>query len=136
MYFLFDFDNYFKMVRLAWNEKVPRARHHYLAVLLICAPVVAVFHTIFFFLDGLVFPGLKKVVMRDPIFMVGHARSGTTFTHRLLCKDSERFSSFRLYELYFPSLIEKKIIRTIGRFDERWLNGFLASRVRAWEERR
>lgn len=136
MYFFIDFENYFKMVRLAWNEKVPRARSHYLAVLLICAPVIAIFHAIFFFLDGLVFPDLKRVEMRDPIFMVGHARSGTTFTHRLLCKDSERFSSFRLYELYFPSLIQKKIIRAIGRFDEEWLGGFLTSRVRVWEERR
>jgi hypothetical protein len=103
---------------------------------LFCAPVVAVFHTVFFFLDELVFPDLKKVEMRDPIFMVGHARSGTTFTHRLLCKDSERFSSFRLYELYFPSLIQKKIIRAIGRLDEEWLHGFLTKQVRAWEERR
>ena len=35
MFFLFDFANYFKMIRLAWNEKVPRARYRYLAVLLI-----------------------------------------------------------------------------------------------------
>jgi len=136
MYFFFDFENYFKMIRLAWNEKVPKARYYYLAVLLFCAPVVAFFHTVFFFLDELVFPDLKKVEMRDPIFMVGHARSGTTFTHRLLCGDSERFSSFRLYELYFPSLIQKKIIRAIGRLDEKWLHSFLTGRVRAWEERR
>jgi hypothetical protein len=136
MYFFFDFENYFKMIRLAWNEKVPKARYYYLAVLLFCAPAVAFFHTVFFFLDEFVFPDLKKVEMRDPIFMVGHARSGTTFTHRLLCKDSERFSSFRLYELYFPSLIQKKIIRAIGRLDEEWFHGFLTGRVRAWEERR
>ncbi len=134
MYFFFDFDNYFKMVRLAWNEKVPKARYYYLAVLLICTPIIAVFHAICFFLDRLVFPDLKKVEMREPIFMVGHARSGTTLTHRLLCKDSERFSSFRLYELYFPSLIQKKSIRAIGRFDEKWLRGFLMSRVRVWDE--
>lgn len=136
MQFFFDFENYVKMVRLAWNEKVPRARHYYLAVLLLCTPVIAAVHAIFFFLDGLVFPALKKVEMRDPIFMVGHARSGTTFTHRLLCKDSDRFSSFRLYELYFPSLIQKKIIRTIGRLDEKWFRGFLTGQIRAWEERR
>ncbi len=136
MQFFFDFENYFKMVRLAWNEKVRRARYYYLAVLLLCTPVIAVFHAICFFLDGLVFPALKKVEVREPIFMVGHARSGTTFTHRLLCKDSDRFSSFRLYELYFPSLIQKKIIRATGRLDERWLRGFLTGRIRAWEERR
>ena len=34
MLFYFDFANYFKMIRLAWNEKVPKARYYYLAVLL------------------------------------------------------------------------------------------------------
>jgi len=134
MIFFFDFDNYFKMIRLAWNEKVPKARYYYLAVLLLVAPPIAVFHTICFFLDRVVFPDLKKVEMRGPIFMVGHARSGTTHTHRLLCKDSDRFSSFRLYELYFPSLIQKRTIRAIARLDEKWFRGFLRGQIRAWEQ--
>ena len=134
MLFLFDFDNYFKMIRLAWNESVPKARRRYLLVLLVVTPIVAIFHAICFFLDGLFFPGLKKVEMREPIFMVGHARSGTTLTHRLLCKDEGRFSSFRLYELYFPSLIQKKVIRAIARLDEEKFRGFLRGQVRAWEE--
>jgi len=102
MRFLFDFSNYAIMLRLAWNEKVPRARFYYLAVLLIGVPIISTFHAICFFLDGIVFPDLRKVEVREPIFMVGHARSGTTLTHRLLSLDSGRFSSFVLYELYFP----------------------------------
>lgn len=134
MFFLFDFGNHFKMIRLAWNEKVPRARYYYLAVLLIGVPITASFHAICFFLDGILFPDLRKVEVRAPIFMVGHARSGTTLTHRLLSKDSGRFSSFMLYELYFPSLIQKKVIRAIARFDEEKMSGLLAGQVRAWEE--
>ncbi len=134
MFFFFDFDNYFKMIRLAWNEKVPKARYYYLAVLLIGVPIVSSFHAICFLLDGLLFPDLKKVEVREPIFMVGHARSGTTLTHRLLSKDSGRFSSFMLYELYFPSLIQKKVIRAIARFDEEKMGGLLLGQVRAWEE--
>ena len=38
MLFHFDFANYFTMVRLAWNEKNPRARRTYLAVLLLWVP--------------------------------------------------------------------------------------------------
>ena len=68
--FYFDFANYFKMVRLAWNEKVPKARHYYLAVLLVAVPIVSTFHEICFFLDRVFCPDLRKVEVRTPIFMV------------------------------------------------------------------
>ena len=42
MFFLFDFANYFKMIGLAWNEKVPKARYRYLAVLLIGVPITSI----------------------------------------------------------------------------------------------
>ena len=132
--FFFDFANYFKMIRLAWNEKVPKARRYYLAVLLVAVPIVASFHAICFLLDLLFHPDLRRVEVKAPIFMVGHARSGTTLTHRLLSQDGGRFSSFLLYELYFPSLIQKKLIRWVARIDaERW-RGLLAGQLRAWED--
>lgn len=134
MWFYFDFENYFRMLRLAWHERVPKARHYYLAVLLLWVPFVAVFHAICFALDWILYPDLKNVEVREPVFMVGHARSGTTLTHRLLSKDEGRFSSFRLYELYFPSLLQKKAIRAIARWDAERLRGLLAGQVRAWEE--
>jgi hypothetical protein len=136
MCFYFDFDNYFKMLGLARNEKIARARYYYLGVLCIAVPIVSSFHAICFFLDGILFPGLRRVEVRAPIFMVGHARSGTTLTHRLLSQDGGRFSSFLLYELYLPSLLQKKVIRAAARLDASLLGGLLERRVRAWEERR
>jgi hypothetical protein len=133
--FLFDFANYFKMVGLAWNEKVPRARYYYLAVLLVVVPLVSSFHAICFALDRLLFPGLRNVEMKTPVFMIGHARSGTTLTHRLMSQDQGRFSSFLLYECYFPSLLQKKAIRLGIELDRR-AGGPLAKWVRRWEERR
>ena len=135
MLFHFDFANYFRMVRLAWNEKNPRARRTYLAKLLLWVPPIAAFHAICFFLDGILFPGLHRTAIRTPVFVVGHARSGTTLVHRLLSEDGERFSSFRLYEMFFPSLLEKKLIRALGRFDRRFLGGLLERRVRAYDEK-
>jgi len=132
--FYFDFANYFTMIRLAWNEKVPKARHYYLAVLLLAVPVVSSFHALCFLLDRILFPDLRKVEVGAPIFMLGHARSGTTLAHRLLGQDAGRFSSFLLYELYFPSLIQKQVIRWIARLDATHWRGFLAGQLRAWEE--
>jgi hypothetical protein len=136
MFFYFDFSNYRKMVGLAWNETSPKARAYYLAVLLVAVPIVSSFHAVCFFLDGILFPGLRKVAVREPVFMVGHARSGTTLTHRLMSRDEGRFSSFLLYECYFPSLLQKRAIRWGIAFDRKRLGGFLASRVAAWEDRR
>jgi hypothetical protein len=136
MLFFFDFGNYFKMLGLAWNEKVAKARIYYLVVLLLWVPVVATFHAVCFFLDGILFPRMWRVKMKEPVFMVGHARSGTTLTHRLMSQDEGRFSSFMLYECYFPSLLQKKVIRAIAEIDRTTFGGSLAARVAAWEEKR
>jgi len=53
-----------------------------------------------------------------------------------MSRDAERFSSFMLYELYFPSLLQKKAIRTLAALDRRALGGFFERRVQAWEKRR
>jgi len=136
MIFHFDFANYFRMVRLAWGESNPRARRYTLLVLLVSVPLVSTFHAICFFLDGLLFPGLWRTEIRTPVFVVGHARSGTTLVHRLMSQDRGRFSSFVLYELYFPSLLQKKVIRFSAAVDRRYLGGRIGKRVRAWEEKR
>ncbi len=132
--FFFDFDNYFKMVRLAWNEETQAVRFYYLAVLCLGVPLAASFHAVCFFLDELLFPGLRDVEMKNPIFMVGHARSGTTLAHRLMSQDEGRFSSLMLYECYFPSLLQKKTIRAAARLDERWLGNVLHGLAARFEE--
>jgi hypothetical protein len=104
--------------------------------LLVVVPLVASFHAVCFLLDGLLFPRLHGIRVRAPVFLVGHARSGTTLLHRLMSRDAERFSSFRLYELYFPSLLQKQAIRALARLDRRHLGGFFERRVQAWEQRR
>jgi hypothetical protein len=122
------------MVRLAWRETHPRTRRKLLIRLLVTVPLVASFHAVCFFLDRIFFPGLRKVEVRTPVFIVGHARSGTTLLHRLMSEDQERFSVFMYYELFFPSLLQKKVIRALAALDRR-LGGRVASRVEAWEER-
>lgn len=135
MIFLFDWQNYGKMLRLAWGEPSLRVRVYFLMILLLWVPPVSTFHAICFFLDGLLFPGLWRTEIKAPVFILGHARSGTTLTHRLMSKDDGRFSSFMLYEMYFPSLLQKWLIRRIASLD-RSLGGALARRVTAWDERR
>jgi omega-hydroxy-beta-dihydromenaquinone-9 sulfotransferase len=136
MLFYFDFATWLRMLRLAWREENPRNRRKLLVTLLVTVPLVSSVHAICFFLDPILFPGLRRTEVRAPVFILGHARSGTTLLHRLMSRDAERFSAFLYYELFFPSLLQKKLIRLGAACDRRLLGGALERRVRAWEERR
>ena len=136
MIFHFDFGIYRQMVRLALKEQDARLRRRQFLMLFVLVPIVSTIHAICFFLDRIVFPELTKVEVRTPVFVVGHARSGTTLLHRIMSEDGDRFSCFRLYECFFPSVIEKKVIRLIGRLDQRVLGGRIEQRIRDAEQRR
>src|SRR5215203_1053601 len=134
MLMYFDFATWRRMIRLAARETHARTRRKLLMRLLLVVPLVASVHAVCFFLDAVLFPGLRKVEIRTPVFIVGHARSGTTLLHRLMSEDQDRFSVFMYYELFFPSLLQKKAIRFLAACDRR-LGGPIERRVRAWEER-
>lgn len=123
------------MLALAWREDNVTARRRMLVMLVVVVPIVSTIHAICFALDAIVFPGLRSVEVRTPVFILGHARSGTTLTHRLMCMDPGRYSYFRLYEMFLPSLIEKKIVRALGWIDQRLLGGWIDKRIAAAEQR-
>ena len=101
---------------------------------LVVIPVAASIHAVCFLLDNLLFPGLRRQKVEAPVFIVGHARSGTTLMQRLMTSDRERFSYFLAYEMFFPSLLEKKLIRLLGRIDRRFLGGRIEGALRAQED--
>lgn len=76
-------------------------------------------HWIGFLLDDLFFRGYRRVAVENPCFVVGVPRSGTTLLHRMLAKDSERFTTPMLWELIFaPSVTERRVAMALGRVDE------------------
>ena len=54
--------------------------------------------------------------------------------HRLMSADEERFSYFLYWEMFFPSLLQKKFIRVLGLFDARLLGGLVNRRLVAWDD--
>lgn len=135
MLYYFDFAIWFKLVRLAAREANPRARRGLLKLLLWTVPLRAMIHTLCFFLDGILFPGLWFTQVKSPVFVIGHARSGTTLAHRLLCGD-ERFSAFRYYELLLPSLLQKKLVHLVAWLDRHLFGRRIEQRLQAWEKRK
>lgn len=131
----FDFDYYFRLLRHVWGLKHWSGRRRLLARLLLVTPLVTIFHTLCFLLDYLLFPRLWSQQVRTPVFIVGHARSGTTLMHRLMSADGDSFSYFLYWETLFPSLLQKKVIRWLGKVDQRLLGGALHKRLKAWDDR-
>ncbi|WP_405228238.1 sulfotransferase family protein [Lentisalinibacter sediminis] len=65
-------------------------------------------HWIGFLLDEVFFRGYRRVAIREPVFVLGAPRSGTTCLHRLLAAD-ERYTTFATWEcLFAPSITERK----------------------------
>jgi len=63
-------------------------------------------------LDNIFFSGYKKVEIKNPVFIIGHPRSGTTFFHRLMIKTDD-YLNFKSWQLFFPALTARKLIQPI-----------------------
>ena len=132
----FDFDYWWRVVRHVWQLREWPGRSRMLVRLLLLVPLLSLFHAICFLLDYLLFWRLWYQQVRQPVFVVGHGRSGTTLMHRLMSADGDRFSYFLYWETFFPSLLQKRIIRGIGWLDTSLLDGFLQGRLKAWDDRK
>jgi hypothetical protein len=130
----FDFATYFKIIRLVLTDKPsPRRLLAHLSILSLLS-LWAFANALCLQIDRLLFPGYRKERIENPVFIVGNARSGTTLFHRLLCGDEERFVYFRTWEILFPSLLQKKLIKALTAGCRR-LFPELSRRISGWEER-
>ena len=84
-------------------------------------------------LDHLLFP-FTKVPVEKPVFIIGSPRSGSTMLFRILAKDREGFTAFKLWQLLFPSLSVQSLVRGTGRVDH-LLGGPLRKQLERLEER-
>ena len=57
-------------------------------------PVKIVYIHLTLFLDNILFPGYRNVQIENPIFIIGHPRSATTFLHKTL-KQTDEFLVFK-----------------------------------------
>ncbi|WP_101757219.1 sulfotransferase [Oceanicoccus sp. KOV_DT_Chl] len=131
----FDFDYYWQVVRHVWGLKGWRGRNNMLLRLLVITPVLLVINSLCFLLDYVLFPALWRQQVRQPVFIVGHARSGTTLMHRLMTADGDKFSYFLYWEMFFPSLLQKKIIRGLGWIDQQLLGGPIKRALVRWDNK-
>lgn len=91
-------------------------------------------HWLGFLVDEIVFFRYRQVDVREPLFVLGVPRSGTTFLHRLLALDPS-LTTFSTWECFFaPSITERYFWRGVGRLDR--LVGRPLGRLTGWIESR
>lgn len=80
--------------------------------------LVALLNLTFRLLDELLYPGFRKVKIKQPVFIISNPRSGTTLLHRLFCLDEERYNYTLLYHTLFPSVTFIKLVGLFAMIDK------------------
>lgn len=79
--------------------------------------VFQLLHWVGFVLDDILFRGYRSVRVREPLFIVGLPRSGTSHLQSVLAGDP-RFTTMRLWELLLaPSVTERKVWLGLAALD-------------------
>lgn len=131
----FDPEYYWRVLKHVWSLKHWQGRTRMLYRLLAVVPLLTLLHSLCFMLDYLLFPRLWFQKVEKPVFIVGHARSGTTLLHRLMSADGDKFSYFLYWETFFPSLLQKKLIRALGWIDLHLFGGRVKRRLQVWDDK-
>lgn len=115
--------------QLTWRGRLLR-----LAVYVLIFPIWLL-HWLCLFLDEILFFSYHLQEIKRPLFILGVPRSGTTFLHRTIAADKERFTSVSTWEaLLAPSILQKKLALLLIWIDGRIGNP--AAKILRWLETR
>jgi adenosyl cobinamide kinase/adenosyl cobinamide phosphate guanylyltransferase len=116
------------------NYRLTPKRIRWAIAFLTLYPLLEIITWACFLLDDLIFGQYRGQEVRQPVFIVGNPRSGTTFLHRLMAKDHENLVSMQTWEVFFaPSITQRKAWRGLSAIDRR-LGSHLSRRIAAWEK--
>ncbi|MGF1589142.1 MAG: sulfotransferase [Pleurocapsa sp.] len=98
---------YYRIVVSAWKTFGFGAIFWRWAILM---PIFIAFTHLTLLLDHIFFPQFRKTQVKNPIFIIGHPRSGNTFLHQLLTQTDE-FVAFQTWQILFPSLTARVLVK-------------------------
>lgn len=122
MVFLHSSIYYFE-IRIFWAIIYQNLKHFSIRrlILMILFFIVILFMQTFMLLfrllDEVFYPNYRKTKLNDPVFIISNPRSGTSYLHRLLCLDEDRFTYFMLYHTFFSSILFYRFILMMKRID-------------------
>ena len=88
-------------------------KYLFFILFLLIYPPLLIINRIFLFLDYILVPEFEKAKVKNPIFIMGVNRSGTTFFHKLVSK-SNQFSTSKTWDLIIPSLSLRKFLTILS----------------------
>jgi hypothetical protein len=114
--------------------RLTRKRFFFLLLFYLVWPAGSLVHWFCFWLDDILFPAYKNQQIEKPLFILGNLRSGSTFLHRLLSRDTETFTSLTTWDIYLtPSVTQKKITQFVARLDTKFFNNTLHRLLHAFD---
>lgn len=82
-------------------------------------------HLIFRLIDEIFFSGYKKVKIKNPVFIIANPRSGTTYLHRLISQDDDRFAYTKFAHTFFMTASFTKFANLI-----KWIDSHAGNLIR------
>ena len=83
------------------------------------------FHIIFRLLDEVFFGRYRSVKITQPVFIIANPRSGTTYLHRLISMDGERFTYTKFAHTFFMTVSFTRIANGV-----KWIDRHTGNRIR------
>jgi hypothetical protein len=122
----FDFKAFFRFTAQLLSKMgdrdfgwTPRRAAVYLALYLFF-PLFELATWLNLLLDNVFFRGYRRVEIAEPVFIAGNFRSGTTFLHRLIARDRDRFCTMQMWEVLFaPSILQRRVVQALVALDRR-----------------
>jgi hypothetical protein len=74
-------------------------------------------------LDYLLYPGFQHIQVKEPLFIVGNWRTGSTMLYRTIARDTDNIACFTFLDAFLPAICMKRAVARLQRVD-RWLGGW------------
>jgi hypothetical protein len=79
---------------------------------LLLVPLFLFFTHFTLFLDRIFFPQYRQIEVKNPVFIIGNPRSGTSFLHSFLTQTGE-FVAFETWQIIFPALTARVLVKPV-----------------------
>ena len=114
-----------------WPQNVRRLL--WLVLFGLAWPLIKIVSFPMLMLDYVFYPGFRKVEVKEPLFIVGNWRTGSTLLYRTLARDEESVAYFTMLDSFCTAITMKRAVAWVFRVD-RWLGGHFHRAMLAFDE--
>ena len=106
---------YFRGIRVCWQMFGLSRDFMRCAMVIMIFIILSMVKTVTLFFDRIFFRKFRSIEVKQPVFIIGHPRSGTTFMHKLFTQTHE-MAAYYSWHLLFPAISARIFVRPIVNF--------------------